>query len=316
MKAIKILLPFLVVIITSLFGMAQTNPVLDGAYIREHVTERKPVPYPYIREADAMWSKKILRVIQLDEKINHPMYFPITRITYPAGLQPQRHRINLLSLINNIGILGQRFDAAGNQIVLEPGEEPDYSNRLPVYKLFPGDITSWNKMELAKDDPARDSLFGYETTITQLVDPNDESLGSYDRTIRAPMDDTRPMTKLWMWEEWIFDRNRSVMDVRIISMSFDGYAEGDKRVWPFWIYFPDYRPLLATNETFNAFNDSENRSYDDIFLKRHFTSYVVAESNVYDNRLISDYMLGIDAIREGEAIQERIFMFEHDQFEY
>lgn len=316
MKAFKILLPVIFVLITSLNGISQTNPVLDGAYIREHITERKAVPLQYIREADAMWSKKILRVIQLDEKVNHPLYFPITRITFPSGLQPQRNRVNLLYLINNIGILGETYDGNGNLIALEPGQEPDYSNRLPVYKLNPGDITSWNKLELAKDDPERDSLLGYETTITVLVDSTDESLGTTDKSIRTAMFDTRPMNKLWIWEEWIFDRQRSVMDVRIIAMSFDGYAEGGTRVWPFWIYYPDYRQLFATNETFNAFNDAESRSYDDIFLKRRFTGYIVAETNVYDNRLIADYMLGIDAIREGERIQEKIFQYEHDQFEY
>ncbi|PLX08609.1 MAG: hypothetical protein C0596_07065 [Marinilabiliales bacterium] len=67
---------------------------------------------------------------------------------------------------------------------------------------------------------------------------------------------------------------------------------------------------------FNTFNDAEHKTFDDIFFKRKFTSYIVAETNVYDNRLIADYLLGIDAIREGERIQAELFKIEHDQWEY
>ena len=48
--------------------------VLDGAYIKEHTLTRKVVPYPHLREADVMWNKRIWQVIDLREKINHPLY--------------------------------------------------------------------------------------------------------------------------------------------------------------------------------------------------------------------------------------------------
>ena len=51
--------------------------VLDGVYTPEHLPYRKPIPYVYEREADIMWSKRIWRIIDLREKINHPLYYPI-----------------------------------------------------------------------------------------------------------------------------------------------------------------------------------------------------------------------------------------------
>ncbi len=298
-------------IILFVFGLSfyAQSQVLDGAFMRENTVERTYVPYQHIREADAMFSKKILRVVEMKEKQNHPLYFPILRMTYPGGIgvQPQRSRVNFLYLIYNIGILGEQYE-------LHTGELLDtiiYDTRYPVYKLNPSDITNWHRNPIERDDTVRENLLAYFETIQEAdIDGN-----LIDMTIPARLQDTRVMDKLWIWEEWVFDKQRSVMDVRIISISPDGWYD-DQRIWPFWIYFPDYRPLLAKYEVFNTFNDAEHKTFDDIFFKRKFTSFIVAETNVYDNRLISDYLLGIDAIREGEKIQAELFKFEHDLWEY
>jgi gliding motility associated protien GldN len=136
-----------------------------------------------------------------------------------------------------------------------------------------------------------------------------------DKKTTAQLTDTRDMDRLWFWEEWFFDNQRSELGVRIMAMAPEGMRE-DKRIWPFWIPFNDYRPLFATYETFNPFNEAERRSFDDLFAKRRFSSFIVAETNNYDNRLIGDYLLGIDAIREGEKIQDKIHIFESDLWAY
>ena len=38
---------------------------------------RQPVELSYLREADVMWSQRIWRVINLDEKINLPLKYPL-----------------------------------------------------------------------------------------------------------------------------------------------------------------------------------------------------------------------------------------------
>ena len=290
--------------------------VLDGAFARETTVKRNVVPLPYIREADAMWSKKILRILELKEKQNLPLYYPQTRMTYPGELQPQRSRVNLLYLVYDIGIKGKTFyKATGKEI--EDNESTD--NRYPVFKLDAGDITNWWREPIEKDDPSRDSLLSYEGTI-KIADPYSDDPDNPDyievaQKMELEESDRGVMDELWVWEEWFFDRPRSVMDVRIMAMSFDGYTS-EGRVWPFWIAYNDYRPLFATHETFNSHNEAEHRTFDDIFLQRRFSSFIVAETNNYDNRLISDYFIGIEAIREGERIQNELFLYEHDQWEY
>jgi hypothetical protein len=83
----------------------------------------------------------------------------------------------------------------------------------------------------------------------------------------------------------------------------------------YWIYFPEVRSILARQETVNRWNDAERRTYDDLFLKRFFSSYVYKESNVY-NRKISEYKVGLDALLEAKDIHNQIDNFEQDLWEY
>ena len=54
--------------------------VLDGVYVKEHIPTKKVVPYEYVREADVTWSKRVWSVIDLREKFNHPLYYPLDDI--------------------------------------------------------------------------------------------------------------------------------------------------------------------------------------------------------------------------------------------
>ena len=56
-------------------------------------------------------------------------------------------------------------------------------------------------------------------------------------------------------------------------------------------------------------------SYDEIFWKRLFNSYIYKEENVYDRR-ISQYATGVDALLEAERIKIEMQSFEEDLWEY
>ena len=53
------------------------DKVQDGVVKREHIMNRKPIPYAPVREADVMWKRRIWRIIDLREKINLPLYYPL-----------------------------------------------------------------------------------------------------------------------------------------------------------------------------------------------------------------------------------------------
>ena len=127
--------------------------------------------------------------------------------------------------------------------------------------------------------------------------------------------------KYWVKEDWFFDKQRSVMDVRIIGLcpliekkTESGESTGADRPL-FWIYFPEARPVFANQDVFMRHNDAERRTFDDIFWKRMFSSYIRKESNVYD-RGIYDYKTGLDLLLESDNIKNDIFMYEHDLWHF
>lgn len=54
----------------------QSNKVVDGAYTRYIAKERKPLPYPNIREADVFWQKRIWREVDIRQKMNQTFVHP------------------------------------------------------------------------------------------------------------------------------------------------------------------------------------------------------------------------------------------------
>ena len=124
-----------------------------------------------------------------------------------------------------------------------------------------------------------------------------------------------------IYEELYFDKKLSVLAVRIIGIcpifiSLDVATGRTKKERLFWIRYDDIRDVLAKKEVFSTSNDAQRISFDDLFLQRRFDSYIFAESNVYNDRFISDYTLGKDAMFEAERIKRDIVNFEHDLWEY
>jgi gliding motility associated protien GldN len=125
-------------------------------------------------------------------------------------------------------------------------------------------------------------------------------------------------------EEWFFDKHTSTLETRIIGICpiQEYYRDEDinrqnvQRRQVFWIYYPESRDLLANHAVINPNNTAQNMSFDDLFIKRKFNSYVVKESNVYNNRAVSQYLSGRNAMLESKRIEQEIFKFEQDLWEY
>ncbi|HIB77982.1 MAG TPA: gliding motility protein GldN, partial [Flavobacteriales bacterium] len=137
--------------------------------------------------------------------------------------------------------------------------------------------------------------------------------------VRNPIE-SENITRYRLKEDWIWDRQRSERYVRIIGIApmiegFDRDGESIGYSPLFWLYYPECRYVFANADVFNLFNDAQRRTYEDLFQKRYFSSYIVKESNVYDRQVV-EYQRGMDALAESERIKEELFLLEHDLWHY
>lgn len=286
MKKTILLLVFVALAGVSLTnGQAVSQTVLDGIYVKEHYPYRNVIAPAFLREADVMWSKKIWRVIDLKEKLNLPFAYPASK-----------------SMKDRKSLIDALFDG------VEEGT-------LQAYNTIDDEFT----MPMTKEELSK--VGGAGTDSTTVTDPEPPYLVR-DTVITREFSRDK-VVGYRVKEEWFFDKQRSVMDVRIIGIAPLIYEvdekgnmrEGAKKVPIYWIYFPEARRILANTECFNPHNDAERRTYDDIFQKRMFSSYIMKESNALDRR-IEDYRQGMDALLEAERIKTDITNMEHDLWEY
>ncbi len=260
---------------------------LDLIYKRQQITEKKPIAYEPIREADIMWSKLVWRIIDLRQKMNEPLYFP----TIPIG-----ERMSLIDVL---------MEAVDNGELTAYKPSFDDSNEFKELMTYDQVLEEFDAQD--KVETTTDPVTGEPVTI---IVPG---------SIR-----TDEVLQILVKEMWFFDRKRSTMEVRIIGLcpirvyykADDLNQEDLQRKKLFWVKFPEARNILAKKEVFNSFNDAERRSYDEIFHKRFFDGFVVQESNVYNNRMIQEYSLGVETLLESDRVEDLIFRYEHDLWEY
>lgn len=122
-------------------------------------------------------------------------------------------------------------------------------------------------------------------------------------------------------EVWFFDKNIGAMKCRILGIAplinvidkTTGEFRYEKAL--FWVHYPSARETLARHHVANDFNDAAPMSWEDIFEMRRFAATIYKESNIQDRKL-GDYLTGRDALVEGAKINEAIFNFESDLWQW
>lgn len=120
-------------------------------------------------------------------------------------------------------------------------------------------------------------------------------------------------------EDWILDVKRSIFEPRIVGIAPMKMVEGN---WQpvFWIYFNDARELLSKQRLTNPLNDASQLTFDDFFVRRLFSSYIVKETNPA-NKNIVDILGQTDPkdtrkLYESERIKKSISDYEQSLWEY
>ena len=242
---------------------------------QEILVEKELSPLPEIREEYVMWKKTIIREIDFRQKINQVFYYPVN---------PTEDWRNLVTVLYD-GILS-------------------------------GDITPYRVENNIDDMVTPLTRDDFERENTKIGDPPVIMRDGVEVANEIAFKDRMVnVTRLRIKEDWYFDKHLSQFLVRIIALG-PIIVDEDGLSQACWIPYDDNtRKVLSEAFVANRKNSAERRTYEEIFTKRVFDSYIVKEENMYD-RYINSYALNIDALYESERIKDEMFDFEQSLWEY
>lgn len=280
------------------------EPPVDGYLVSSNFEERKVMEYAVIQPEDIAFVTRIWQEFDLRD---------------PANSQFKSPQSNLMQII---------MDA-----------------------VLAGELTAYDPTPSA-EDPTGDSFktilpadqvlgrFGGDSTLVEQYDEFGNVISSHFEAASFNPDD---VVRFRIKEDWIFDKKRSVFEVRIVGIAplvsprtevfggddFTGVTEGlpegipssspamDIDPFPaFWIYFPEARHIFVHHEAPAVYNNAYGYSYDDVFTKRLFSSYIVKEDRP-DGIRIKDYLSeGVDRLSESERIKKKLIDFEQKRWSY
>lgn len=323
--------------------LAQPGPIhypspgiVDGVFLPANIPTKRMVPYESVREADVVWSKRVWSFIDLRQKINHPLYYPMDDISYSGVWTKNSTRWSLWTIIR-MHIMN------GDLTIFSP-----YNPALMGFGGWDGDQLKYPVKAQSGLNYFTDSVFreqanyylgqvGPPSTIQKVIEDIDDprfgepmtKINEFGQTVICYEDpDTTWFTsedivQYRIKEDWFFDKERSVMDRRIIAIAPVRYTRevvnGKEQITGmeemFWLYFPHCRYVFNNYFAYNPKNNAQWMSFDDLFWKRIFNSTIYKESNTYD-RDIGTYRFGLDALHEAETIKEEIRTIEHDVWSF
>lgn len=330
MMKIKVFLIAIVAVFGSYTSKAQSNllnaKTADQIGIKtaaQLVSDNdKPLAYGYVNDRDILMGKTVWEIIDLNEKINFPLYFPVDT----ANIGPDRRSLYdvLTKGIKDGKITEVYTDSYFNtkkslkdiQGALSRVDTTDAGREL--INQYPDDYRSRVVKKKVVTGKGKNKSVSY---VEETVGPT--------RTVPAEYILKQDLTAADVSQYkikgfWYFDKRESELKYRLLGIcpvTPDVYTmNSDEKdyIELFWVFFPNAREVLHEAKAFNDQNSALPISFDQIFNSRRFNSVIYKEENVYGDREIKDYIRD-DAqsqLMESERVKEKIRNFEEDMWNY
>lgn len=249
----------------------------------------KPLAYGYVHDRDVLMGKMTWEIIDLSEKINFPLYFPIDTANIGSD---RRSLYDVLTKAIRNGDISEVYSDS-------------YFNTKKSFSDIQASLTRIDTTDAGRE----------QVNAGQSVSP--EYIMRSDLT-------AQDVTQYKIKGYWYFDKRQSELKYRLLGIcpiTPDVYTmNSDEKDYIdlFWIFFPAARDVLHEAKSFNDKNSAMPISFDQILNSRHFNSIIYKEENVYGDREIKDYMKdnAQSQLLESERVKEKIRNFEQDMWNY
>jgi gliding motility associated protien GldN len=291
---------FLIVVISILGSVASyAQPNLLNAKIPEEIGLKsaaqlnadndKPLEYGYVDDRDVLMGKTVWEIIDLSERINFPLYFPIDTANIGSD---RRSLYDVLTRAIRSGEISEVYSDS-------------YFNTKKSYQDIKASLT-----RIDTTDAGREQI-----NAGQQISP--EYVVQQDLT-------SQDVSQYKIKGYWYFDKRQSELKYRLLGIcpvTPDVYtmnSEEKDYIELFWVFFPASRDVLHEAKSFNDKNSAMPISFDQILNSRRFNAVIYQEENVYGDRDIKSYMKdnAQNQLLEAERVKEKIRDFEQDMWNY
>ena len=252
-----------------------------------------PLEYGYTDDRDILWSKTIWEVIDLDERVNFPLYYPTDTIGIGADRRSLYHV--LMKNIKN----GNLTEVYTDSYFTEKRKFEDLAATLS--KVDTTDL-------------------GYEQ-INAGEEISAEFINQRDLTA-ADIEEYR------IKGIWYFDKRQGELKYRLLGIApvapdvnfvdDESVDPGENKVELFWVWYPAARQVLHEAKVYNQRNSARPITFDMLLNARRFNAVIYKEDNVHGDREIDDYVFdnALFQLLEAKRIKEVIRDREQDMWAY
>lgn len=257
----------------------------------------KPLPYGYVHDRDVLMGKTIWELVDIDERINFPLYYPIDT----ANIGKDRRSLFDV-LVKNIKS-GKISDVYSDDYFNVKKSLKDMASSFTYIDTIPAGIDELN-------NHFDDYKSGKMTLDPQYI--NKQDLTSQD------------IAGYKIKGFWYFDKRQGELKYRLLALcpvsveARDIGKDNPDVIELFWVYFPPIRDILHEAKAFNDKNSAMPITFDHLLNSRRFNGEIYKEENVYGDRMIEQYMKdnAQNQLLESERVKEKIRSFESDMWNY